>query len=271
MADEPNAPFVLLPTTKTRILKEVREVPEHHRTYTLITVARCLHESAGKPLLQVEALLAIAAYVPGGTIAAPLPGAVRAAFKEVNEALGYLPLPPTVLGGAPAVTTPTVLVETSSEKEQREKTVVVGGVKFLKNVDRPYTALYPHFWNLGSFNEWKTTFNDFAASRVPDHCKFKQKMLFVLMEQWFAMTKANPWTLETCPPHVVRTFNATMQLLLELYLLSGVTLQSSPTVATATFASLCEERSHSGAVLNYFEDLRKASESKEVAKPKYFR
>jgi hypothetical protein len=34
-----------------RILKEVREVPEHHRTFTLVTVARCILESAAKPLI----------------------------------------------------------------------------------------------------------------------------------------------------------------------------------------------------------------------------
>jgi hypothetical protein len=94
MADAPIELHALLPTTQMRILKEVREVPEHHRTFTLVTVARCILESAAKPLIaegasQMEALLAIAAFVPAAAIAAPLPGPVRAAFKEVNEGLGY--------------------------------------------------------------------------------------------------------------------------------------------------------------------------------------
>lgn len=258
------------PTTQVRLMRELKNVPEQHRLSTLTLVAQCVAESAGKPIPDdgiplTRALAVLGEYVPPGTIATPLPNQVRIAFNEVILSLGFAATTSSL-----ETTAGTMVVETSTEKEARERTVSVGGIKFLKSVERPYTALYPHYWLGGgvSFIEWKTTWNDFAApaTKTPDHCRFKNRQLFLLMEQWFAGNQSTPPTVEACPSHVVRAFNCIVQMLLEIHLVSGVSLAGTATAATATFAALLEERAHGSQAINYFDDLKKACEAKEPRK-----
>ncbi len=261
------------PTTQVRLMRELKSVPEQHRLSTLILVAQCVAESAGKPIPDdgiplTRALAVLGEYVPPGTIATPLPSQVRIAFNEVILSLGFAQPTTNSNGSAREATASTMVVETTTEKEARERTLTIGGLKFLKNIERPYAALYPQYWFGGAFIEWKTTWNDFAATatKTPDHCRFKNRQLFLLMEQWFAGNQSAPPTVEACPSHVVRAFNCIVQMLLEIHLVSGVSLAGTATAATATFAALLEERAHGSQAINYFDDLKKACEAKESKK-----
>jgi hypothetical protein len=264
-------PAAVPATTKVRVLKELKGTPAELRKEALVMTAEVLAYN-GPPHVRTmsitsddEAIMVIAQFVPTAPLQEPVPQPVRDAFKEIAIALGtdgaHTTKPTAALDRPHSLT-----VETLAEKETRERTLVCGGVKLPKNVDRPYAVLYPHFWLNASYMAWQVMWEEFGGatkSSIPDHCRLKLKSFGVLMDAWFTTIQELKPTAETIPPHLVRSFNALIQLRLEIYLCSGVALAGSATIATASFANSCEERSHGNLVLDYFTDLRKATEAKE--------
>ncbi|CUG76820.1 unnamed protein product [Bodo saltans] len=205
-----------------------------------------------------DALKSVAVYVPAAALAAPLPQVVRTAFSEVLMALEERPeIHATSTPTAPLALPP--VVETTAEKEAREKVITVAGVKFPRTTLRPFTSLYPHLWVGHTFVEWRMAFDELTkGDKCPDHMRFKLKKLVEIVEAWFLDL---PSSIDGFTTTKIMTFNACIALLLEIHILS-IPLSTTPSSATAFFAQLLEERTHNCQALNYYEDLRKVVERK---------
>lgn len=171
-------------------------------------------------------------------------------------------------------------VDTAETVERREKWLTVAGMKWPRRSETPWTFLYPHHWVelmlktdgtdpscievAAAHDQWlrqlqnATTLN---GAHVAEIHIFKWRKLLSSMEQLFVLCpKRVP--IEQIPPAFLRLWFNTVEMLLEVFLLS-VRCSSNSATVTAKFATFCEARWHSGDGLDYFKALTEAREAKD--------
>ena len=206
------------------------------------------------------ALITIAKLIPDDFVhSAPLPAQIRDILKEVAVVVtpkerNYSQAGSVVQSGAT-----TVVVESASERELREKYVVYGGVRLWRHTEPPYTALYAHNWVNKTYEMWEKEYDHFCgdSSIQPLH-SHRNSCTERILRMWFSWTETVTRPEDLTGPQV-RQFQATIELLLEAYLLRkgtpGVTNQAA---ATLSFAAATEKRRHENKVIDYFTDLAEA-------------
>jgi hypothetical protein len=208
------------------------------------------------------ALITIAGLIPDDFVhSAPLPAPIRDILKEVavvvapkerNQQGNHV-------GAVVQGSSTTVVVESASERELRDKYVVYGGVRLWRHTEPPYTALYAHNWVGKSFEQWKTEFENFCGdTTVQALHAHRQSCTERVLRSWFAWTESVT-RADDLNPAQVRQFQSTIELLLEAYLLrKGVPNVPNQAAATLAFATATEKRRHENKVTDYFSDLAEA-------------
>jgi hypothetical protein len=154
----------------------------------------------------------------------------------------------------------TVVVETSSEREQRDKYITVGGLKLWRNSEPPHTAFYAHHW-VGpgkTFEAWRVEWDRFCGETtlIPRY-QHRNDATERALRSWFA------WVADLAKPEQltaaqVRQFQAFIDLQLEAYLLRKSSVMINQGLATASLAASLEKRRHDARVLDYHTDLVEA-------------
>ncbi len=165
-----------------------------------------------------------------------------------------------VHSGTQSATGLTVVVETSAEREQRDKYLLVGGLKLWRNSEPPFTAFYAHHW-IGpgkSFEAWRVEWDRFCGdTAITPRYQHRHDATERGLRSWFA------WVADLTKPEQlnqaqVRQFQAFIDLQLEAYLLRKSSVAINQSLATASFAASLEKRRHDSKVLDYHSDLAEA-------------
>ncbi len=261
------------------------------------TVARALIEPrqyfAELHLGVDECMKTIGTFLPPPDTPGPAPARVRQLIEAAliwyhppgeNAAQG---------GGAAAVAGAAqgavhVNVDTAEARERAERWLTVGtpnGIKMPRRPEAPHSSYYPHPWIIifadvlqtnpaGTATAARTAHEAWARqwttvlppTRVPELYSGAYRRQLILIEQWFAALPATA-TPETLSYHALRTWCAAIELLLQSYILHGVVLAGTATVATAKFWAVVDTQLHNGPGLDYLAATTAAKTEKNAGGP----
>jgi hypothetical protein len=135
------------------------------------------------------AVTAIAELLPGGTTFAD-----RLAQEYdtiIRECAGFFQdsQPPATRQG-PTESSTQIIVETSAERDLRDKYVTVGGYRLWKKAEAPWDIFYCHLWVKRTSQEWLSTWAVFCGSTImPETLTHRQRCCDALIVSWFDLTK----------------------------------------------------------------------------------
>ena len=157
------------------------------------------------------------------------------------------------------------LVETTEEREDREKHLVLpGGLKVLRVASEPYSVFYPHLWIGQTVESWMRIWSVFLnGHQIPDIHNLKLRRYLSGVTAWFQLTEG----AQNLTAAQVTIFFTLIDPLIEVMLLIKCT--GRPAVTTLTFAAAVEFRRHSNKQLDYFADITTARAATDP--PKNFR
>jgi hypothetical protein len=249
-----------------RAFKQTQTVAAH-KGDVMVLAAKTIYETVSKSTEAIvdfdTAVTAIAELLPGGTTFAD-----RLAQEYdtiIRECAGFFQdsLPTTTRQG-PTENSTQIIVETSAERDLRDKYVAVGGYRLWKKAEAPWDVFYCHLWVNRTPQEWLSTWAAFCGSTImPETLAHRQRCCDALIVSWFDLTK-DVTRYEDLTPIQVRLFQTTVELVAEGYLVRrGVPLAGSVGTATAALAQALAKRKHDQRPMDYFTDLQEARQAKD--------
>ncbi len=234
----------------------------------MVLAARTIYEIASKPTDTITdfntAVGAIADLLPTTTAFADhLPQEYTNIIKEC-----VMFMTPRNAGESGRTVGPggtTITVESMTEKELRDKYVIVGGIRLWKAAEAPYNIFYCHLWIQRSFMEWKATWESFVGNTtLPDSMAHRQSCTERLIETWFDLTKGVTRHEDITPAHA-KLFQTAVELLAEGFLVRrGVNLTGNVSTATAALAQALQKRKHDQRPLDYYSDIVEARQARDA-------
>lgn len=271
-------PLPLTATVKLAIHRALADVHEDKREKALRLIAEVLLDNVSKmppPRLENEQdedfwLRVVGSFAPRPwSLASTWPAEVRFVFAEVLTSFGPR-------GATTTATPPTaaITVETTGEKELRDKTMSLHGYTFMKHAQGSWTLWYPNHWMSGDktrpgdkcFAHWRLLWSEFTRGySLTDRDSARMTSIERMLDGWFEITEG--LALEAVLPGHLKQWFAIMDLLGETFLLMrNVSLQACQLTATAMFASVNAHRRHTGKPIDYFTSLTEARCAKEIPK-----
>ncbi len=181
---------------------------------------------------------------------------------------------PQATAGATGVN---VVVSTAEDRAKEARTVRVATFKFPRHAQEPYTCLYLHRWveilasagQTVAFDSWSRQmgmlFQGFSIP--PTHTAKYQRLvrlvattLTLLLEKYPGAEVAR---LENIAKPWLDLWSNTVEQIVEIWLLSGTFLQSSPAAATAKFSATVDKQWNTGEI-DYYAAIVEAKEFKSA-------
>lgn len=158
-----------------------------------------------------------------------------------------------------------IMVRTEESQRDAERWIMRGGIKYPRTPLAPYSSLYAHIWCDGaSYDLWLRESQDLLlGANIPAKYMHRYQKTCAQVKYWFELTATFRNLNQPIPDAHFKSFQATIEQFLELYLLCNRDLPANPEKTTALFWEEVDKAWHNlSSGIDYFKALSEARSAK---------